>query len=112
MAQIAGMTITLWDKVQKGTDSLNAPIYEETAELVDNVIVAPVSSDEVVDSLNLYGKKAVYKLGIPKGDTHVWEDRKVSFFGRDFQTFGIALEGIEANIPLQWNKQIMVATYE
>lgn len=112
MAQIAGMTITLWDKTQKGTDSLNAPVYEETAESVDNVIVAPVSSDEVVDSLSLYGKKAVYKLGIPKGDTHVWEDRKVSFFGRDFQTFGVPLEGIEANIPLEWNKQIMVATYE
>ena len=88
------------------------PIYEEIPENIDNVLVGSPTSQEIVDANNLYGKKAVYTLGIPKGDTHDWEDVKVSFFGNDYKTFGIPLEGIEDLIPLQWNKKIMVAHYE
>lgn len=102
----------MWQKTQTGTDRLNQPIYEETPELVDNVLVSPSSSEEITDALNMYGKKAVYTIGIPKGDMHEWRDRKVSFFGLDFQTFGTPIEGIEANIPLQWNRKVMCAVYE
>ena len=112
MAQIKGITVTLWDKVQMGYDDLRQPVYEETPVLIDNVLVSPTSSTEIVETLNLFGKKVVYNIGIPKGDTHEWENRKVSFFGQDFQTIGFCTEGIEANVPLQWNKKIQVARYE
>ena len=112
MAHINGITVVLWDKVQTGMDSLRQPIYEETPIMVDNVLVSPTTSSEVVESLNLYGKKVIYNIGIPKGDTHEWENRKVSFFGQDFQTIGFVTEGIESNIPLQWNKKIQAARYE
>lgn len=107
-----GITITLWNKTQTGTDPLGAPIYAEIPEPVDDVIVAPASSQEILDATNLYGKKAVYTLGIPKGDTHEWRDKEVTFFGQDWKTFGIPTEGIEDLIPLRWNKKIMVARYE
>lgn len=110
--KIVGITVTLWDRVQTGTDSLRHPVYEEVPTEVQNVLVSPTTSSEIVESLNLYGKKAVYVIGIPKGDTHEWENRKISFFGQDFQSIGFVTEGIEANIPLEWNKKIQVAKYE
>ena len=112
MVAISGITIVLVDKVQVGVDPFKKPIYEERPVEVDNVLVSPTSSDEVVDAQNLTGRTAVYTLAIPKGDTHVWEDRCVEFFGRRWRTFGIPTEGIDHLIPLSWNKKVMVERYE
>ena len=105
-----GITVMLYDKVQTGTDPFGAPVYSETPVPVDNVLVAPVSSEEL-DIVNLYGKKATYQLGIPKGDTHNWRDRRVDFFGQSWRTFGFPTEGIEELIPLAWNKKVMVEQF-
>lgn len=111
MAKIKGMTIILVDKVQIGVDPFGKPIYEDKDIEVENVIAAPVSSDDVVNQQSLTGKVAVYSLGIPKGDTHDWEDKEVKFFGQRWRTFGIPLEGMEHLIPLEWNKKVMVERY-
>lgn len=111
MAMIKGITVIVKKKVQMGTDGLNHPIYDYVDESVDNVLVAPASSDDVVTAQDLCGKKAVYTLAIPKGDTHNWEDTIVEFFGEKWKTFGFPLEGIEENIPLDWNKKVMVERY-
>lgn len=108
---IEGMTVVLVSKVQIGTDPFNRPIYEYVDEDVDNVLVAPASTDDIATSQDLTGKKAVYTLAIPKGDTHNWEDATVKFFGQKWKAFGIPLEGIEENIPLDWNKKVMVERY-
>ena len=55
-----GITITLYDRVKTAVDALNNPVYTETAVSVNNVLVAPVSSTEVLDTYNLTGRKAVY----------------------------------------------------
>lgn len=111
MAAIKGITVTLVVKKQVGVDAFNAPIFETSEIEVENVLVAPASSDDIVTTQDLTGKKAVYTLAIPKGDTHNWEDTVVEFFGQKWKTFGIPLEGIEANIPLDWNKKVMVERY-
>lgn len=108
-----GITITLWDRTQTDVDELNNPVYTETSVSVDNVLVAPVNSTEVLDTYNLTGRKAVYQLAIPKGDTNEWTaGKKVSFFGEDWRIIEIAEEGIESLIPLQWNKKVKVERYE
>ena len=112
MAHIKGITITLIDKVEVGKDPFNKPIYEDKPIEIENVLVSPTSSDDIVNQLTLTGKKAVYTLGIPKGDTHVWEEKEVLFFGKRWRTFGVQLEGIEHLIPLDWNKKVMVERYE
>lgn len=109
---IKGITVTLYVKTQTGTDEFNAPIYSETAESVENVLVAPVSSNEMREGLDLYDRRAAYTLGVPKGDTHDWENAKVSFFGKTFETFGIPTVGIEENIPLAWNMKVMCECIE
>lgn len=108
---LKGITVTLVDKTAVGTDDFGSTIYEDSNISVDNVLVAPTSTDDIVNHLTLTGKKAVYTLAIPKGDTHDWEDKEVLFFGQRWRTFGIPLEGIEDMIPLDWNKKVMVERY-
>ena len=108
---LKGITIQLLVKTESGRDAFNAPVYDEVWVNVDNVLVAPVSSTEALDILNLTGKKAVYNLGIPKGDTHDWEDCKVKFFGEIWRSVCFPQEGIEDLIPLFWNKKVMVERY-
>lgn len=110
---IRGITVTLYNLTQTGRDPLNKPIYEEVPVTVDNVLVAPVTSAEQLETFSLTGRKAVYQLGIPKGDTHKWNAGcKVSFFNADWRIIGIPTEGIEDMIPLSWNKKVRVERYE
>ena len=111
MAKIKGIAITLINKVETGKDPFGKPIYEDVEITVDNVLVSPTSSDDIVNQLNLTGKKAVYTLAIPKGDTNIWEDKEIRFFGERWRVFGFATQGIEELIPLDWNKKVMVERY-
>lgn len=106
-----GISITLYEKTQTGEDGFGRPIYSETAVTVENVLVGEPSSEDITDALNLYGKRVAYTLGIPKGDTHVWTDRKVEFFGETFRVFGAPTQGIDHLIPLEWNKKVRVERY-
>ncbi len=63
---------------------------------------------EVLETVNLYGKKAIYTLSVPKGDTHNWENTFVEFFGERWRTIGKPKEYMEHQIPLAWNKQVRV----
>lgn len=104
----------LYDRVNTGMDSFNAPVYSEVAEPVENVLVAPAiqGGQDVIDQQQLYGKRAEYILAIPKGDTHDWKDKTVEFFGEKFRVFGYPSQGIKENIPLNWNKKVLVERYE
>lgn len=107
-----GITITLHNKVQTGTDEFNAPIYSDQDVSVDNVLVGEPSGDEIVQDLNLYGKHLAFVLAIPKGDAHDWTDVEVSFFGQKFRTYGEPTQGMDHLIPLSWNKKVKVERYE
>lgn len=111
---IKGITIQLIVKTQIDVDALNHPIYEDSVVEVNNVLVGEPSSDEITNTLSLYGKKAKYTLAIPKGDDNIWTDTEVilpSPFQGKYRTIGYPTAGIEANIPLSWNKKIMVEQY-
>lgn len=111
MAMIKGTTIILRKKKQVGVDGFNAPIYETEDMEVENVLIAPAFTEDVSTAQDLYGKKASYTLAIPKGDTNIWEDTTVVFFGQEWSTIGFPQEGMEENIPLNWNKKVMVERY-
>jgi len=105
---IRGQTVILYEKTENGEDDFNKTLYEETPVEVANVLISPMSETEVLDTFNLTGKKAVYQLAIPKGDTHDWENKKVEFWGRQWRTIGKPIEGQEELIPLLWNKKVRV----
>lgn len=102
----------MYEKIESGIDEFNHPIYTEKEYQVENVLVAPASVTEILDTLSLTGKKAVYNIAIPKGDTHTWEDNRVVFFGESWHVIGLPQRGIEENIPLDWNEKWMVERYE
>lgn len=108
---IQGTDVVLFERVQEGVDDFQAPVYREVPVVVHNVLVSPVSSEDVISSTQLYGKHAVYELSIPKSDGHIWEDRKVEFFGQSFRTFGFCKEWIAENVPLDWNRKVLVERY-
>lgn len=112
MNMIKGITVLLIDKVETGKDRFNQPLYKEQKIKIEDVLVAPSTTDDIVTAKDLTGKKAIYTLAIPKGDCHDWENKEVFFFGERWKTFGFTIQGIDENIPLKWNKKVMVERYE
>ena len=102
-----GIPVILLEKAQSGVDGFGAPIYSETAVTVD-----PASAEDVVDTMNLTGRRALYTLAIPKGDSHSWEGQRVQFFGQTWRVIGLPLSGIDALVPGQWNTKVQVERYE
>lgn len=64
MAAIQGITVILYDRVKTDTDAFNAPVYEESPTEVKNVLVCPVSTEDIITDFQLYGKRAEYELCI------------------------------------------------
>lgn len=108
---IHGITITLYEQQQTGKDAFGAPILEEQPVKVSNVLIGEPTAEDLVNELQLSGKRIAYILGIPKGDTHDWQNATVEFFGQKFRTYGDVTQGIEELIPLHWNKKVKVERY-
>lgn len=106
-----GMTIKLVVKTEIGTDAFNKPIYSEQLVDIDDCLVGQPTTDDITNTLALYGKKVEYTIGIPKGDTHDWTDAEIEMFGGRFRTIGYPMTGIQANIPLRWGQNIKVERY-
>lgn len=116
MGRIQGQTVTLYEQTQTGFDPFGAPIYEETAVEVENVLIGEPTTDDITTSTQVYGKVIRYMLGIPKGDSHDWQDKKVSWvdaYNRTYtaKTFGFPITGIEANIPGPWHMKVRCEEY-
>lgn len=109
---LKGIDVTLYEKTKIGEDGFHDPVYEQTPVTVHNVLVGQPAAEEVATELQLTGRRIAYTLAIPKGDTHNWNDVRVSFFGQEFRTCGGVVQGIEAMVPLRWNKKVQVERYE
>ena len=118
MARLKGITVTLHSETIIGYDKFGAPIVEQTADEVENVLVGEPSTDDITSSVSLYGKIISYMLAIPKGDTHDWMDKVVEWtdsYGitHKVKTFGFPITGIEENIPSQlpWHMKVRCEQY-
>lgn len=109
---IRGIDVILYQQVETEPDEFGKMQYTEVPVTVSNVLVAPTSSDDYPATNDLTSRGETYTMAIPKGDTHDWEDKHVRFFNKDWHTFGIPLQGIECDIPLDWNMKVMVERYE
>lgn len=108
---LKGIDVTVYRKVETGRDALNSPIYAETTEVIHDVLVSPASENEALETVNLYGRKAIYTLALPKGTDDSLEGCCIEFFGKKWRVIGTAIKGIEAMIPLRWNAKIRVEAY-
>lgn len=111
-SMIKGIPVVLYEHVQTGIDEFNRAIMQEVATTIENVLVTPANSTDVIDTTNLSEDKTVYNLCIPKGDSHNWRNAKVEFFGSKWRTVGDSYEYIESLVPLDWNRKVTVERYE
>ena len=106
-----GVTVTLYEKTQTGTDAFNAPVWTETPVSVENVLVGEPSSEEIAAATDLYGKRIRWMLGIPKGDGHDWRDKRIEWtdaYGttHKMRSFGFPITGVEALVPTAWHMKV------
>ena len=106
-----GADVILYERLQTGVDAFGDPVWTEVPVTVHNVLIGQPTTEEVTSSIDLYGVKLEYMLGLPKGDAHAWEGCRVDFFGQKFRVFGAVIQGIEANIPTPWHHKVRVALY-
>lgn len=113
MGLIKGETVYLHVKTPAGKDAFNRQLCDEEAIPVHNVLIAPLSGSggEILSEIALNTKKARYQLAIPKGDTHNWEDATIEFWGKTWHSVDFSTEGMEHQIPLSWNKKVIVERY-
>lgn len=110
-----GITVQLKVYTVTGTDLFGQPISTATPVNISDVLVGEPSTTDIENNLTMYGKRTAYTLAIPKGDTHVWEDSEVVLpdpFAGTYRVIGNAIAGIEANIPLRWNKKVHLEKIE
>ena len=111
---IKGITVQLIVKTADGTDALNHTVYKTETVDVDDGLVGEPSHEEIVNTHAVYGKIAKYSLAIPKGDENSWVDTEVILpapFSGKYKTIGFPIAGIDANIPLRWNKKVLIEQY-
>lgn len=54
---IKGITVTLVDRVKTGEDEMGAATYDDVEIQVENVLVSPTEATDVINQVQLYGKK-------------------------------------------------------
>lgn len=106
-----GTTVQLVKKTITSYDDFGAPIYSEELVDVPDVLVGNPSTNDMVNTLSLYGKYIAFVLGIPKGDTNDWTDTEVIIWGKRYRTIGYPETGEPENIPLRWGKNVKVERY-
>lgn len=105
-------SVTLFTKTKTGNDAFGRPVYEQGEVVVDGVLVGEPSTEEINEVTQVHGKRLAYVIALPKGDDHDWVDKEVLVFGKKYRTIGEPTQGIDANIPLRWNKKVKVVVYD
>lgn len=112
MDKIKGVPVTLFAEEKTGTDEDGNDVYTEVPVVVEDVLIGEPTTDDITDSTNLYGKRVVYVLGIPKTDTNDWTNKKIEIFGELYRSFGFPMRGIDSNIPGHRSTKVRVERYE
>ena len=59
---LKGIDVTLYTKRQTGEDAFGASVYEETPEVVRNVLIGAPETADIVSEQQLYGRQLAYTL--------------------------------------------------
>lgn len=89
MSRIKGIDIAIILPETTETDPFGAVINVETKkEIVSNVLIAPASSSEIIDSTNLYGKKQFIHLQFRRVIPMTGEILKLNFSAKHGRHLG------------------------
>ena len=105
------ITVQLAVKTEGAPDPFGMPTENEELIDVPGCLVGQPSTDDIAQTMEMYGKKIAYVVGVPKGDEHSWVDTDVIIWGERFRTIGYPETGIQGNIPLKWGQNVKVERY-
>lgn len=109
---IVGETVKVSINKETGKDAFNAPIYEAEWISVDDVLVVPGSTKDVVDSNRQRGTRVVYTLHFPKTFTDSLKGSLVEVRGEQFHVIGDPKPYQMWNCPTKWNMPVEVENVE
>lgn len=80
------------------------------ADTITNVLVGEPFTEDITDPVSLFETRTGYTMAIPKGDAHVWTGGTVRLGSdtTDWHVVGTFTEGIDALIPLAWNRKVKI----
>ena len=110
---IKGIEIIAYIRQTSGKDELGNEIFKKKKILLENVLVSPAESDDMLGTANLNTDRIAYQLAIPKKYNDIdFSGAHFEFFSKKFKIVSIPYKGIDELIPLKWNKKIQVENYE
>lgn len=104
-----GETVCVHARVQTGTDDLNDAVWEDVELEVDNVLVAPGASQDVVSSMRPDGVQVRYTLYFPKTFDGRLEHCSIDVRGERLDVVGSPRRFDKVNCPTEWWMVVEVA---
>lgn len=107
---IRGTTVTVTRKTASGTDRLGNVTYTTTTETVDNVLIAP-SSTEDLEAARQAGVMLACTLHFPKTYTASLRGCSVTLpapYGDTYRVVGDPQPYMTVNCPTPWNRAVDV----
>ena len=83
MGKIHGMQITLIDKQVVSVDPFGSPVVKDVEITVDNVIVSPATTEDVISQMSVTGKKYPIPSVSHKGIITIGRIKKLGSLARD-----------------------------
>lgn len=109
---IVGETVKVSIIKEIGKDAFNAPIYETEWISVDDVLVVPGSTKNLIDSNRQFGSRVVYTLHFPKVFNGSLRGSLVEVRGEQFRVIGDPKPYQTWNCPTRWNMPVEVENVE
>ena len=103
---ITGRTVTVVLRVENGRDAFNMPVWDEAAQDVDNVLVAPASTEDLAGLGRPDGDETVIVAHFPKTWSGSLRGAVLVVDGRRFEVVGDPQPYMAANTPGAWNRPV------
>ena len=105
---LEGETVVVIHRAEVGRGAGNTPIYTEVEEAVDDVLVSPASTSDVIESNRPDGTELVYRLDFPKTWTRSLRGCRVRVRGEEFHVAGDPRPFLGSLTPGRWNRPVNV----
>lgn len=105
---LVGETVTVTQKTVVGHDEFNNAIYSEKKTDVGDVLVAPGTDSDVIESTRPDGTEVNYTLYFPKTFTGKLENELVKVRGEWLDVVGCPDRFDDSVCPTRWNMVVRV----
>lgn len=107
---IKGASVVVRSFTQTGVDRFNNPVVEATETVVDNVLIAPGTTEDL-EASRPEGVQVAYSLHFPKSFVGSLEGCEVTLpapWGGTYRVIGNPGAYMDANTPTQWHMPVEV----